>query len=66
MKLGPLYGTAWKQGPRWGAWFRLFGYGLCVSNQPPMFSERYGYTRPLRIGGVKIGGLKPERTEEPT
>ncbi len=42
-----------------GFWFRLFGWGLSIANKvknPPLFSERYGYKKVLRIGnwGIKL------------
>lgn len=42
-----------------GFWFRVFGYGLSVSNTPPLFSERLGCTKVLRIFGVGVKVLKP-------
>lgn len=50
--------TAWRQGKHWGAWFRLFGYGLCVTTMEPVFSERYGYAKTIRIFGIKIKALR--------
>lgn len=40
-------------------WFRIFGYGLVVTTAPPLFSDRMGYTKSLRIGRLRIKGLKP-------
>lgn len=39
-----------------GLWFRVFGVGLSIDNMPPMFSERYGFRRKLRIGqwGIEV------------
>ena len=51
-------GRKWRTAGNWGFWFRIFGYGLSVSNMAMMFSERYGYRKVLRIGSVKIGTLK--------
>jgi len=42
-------------------WFRVFGYGLSFMNRdihPPLFSERNGYSKVLRIGKWSIKGLK--------
>lgn len=47
---------------RWGFWFRVLGYGLTVvqtSQYPPLFSERHGYRKFLRVGGFRIGVLSP-------
>lgn len=30
-------------------WFRVFGYGLAYTRQPPLFSERNGYRRPFAM-----------------
>lgn len=38
----------------WGFWFRIFGRGLHITNAAPVFSERYGYTKTIRVFGVKI------------
>lgn len=43
-------------------WFRVYGYGLHIrdaSITPTLFSERYGYTKPLKIGKYRIKILKP-------
>lgn len=43
-------------------WFRVFGYGLAWHNRnihPPLFSERYGYRKVLRLGRWSIEQLKP-------
>lgn len=50
--------TAWRDGKEWGAWFRVFGYGICLSTSPLLFSERNGYTKVWRVFGVKIKLLK--------
>jgi len=48
----------WREGERWGAWFRVYGYGLSISNMPLLFSQRNGHGRPfLLIGKVKITTL---------
>lgn len=36
-----------------GFWFRVFGYGLAgkdIRKHPLLFSERYGYTKGIKIG----------------
>ena len=38
-------------------WFRIFGYGLSFSKGRLLFSERYGYTKYLKIGNIKISFL---------
>lgn len=55
----PLCGDAFKQGKNWGFWFRVFGYGVAVSTMKPMFSERVGARKTVRIFGVKLEWLKP-------
>lgn len=45
-------------------WFRIFGgYGLhfrwCSKDHVPLFSERYGYEKVLKIGRFWIKVLKP-------
>lgn len=45
---------------RGGFWFRVFGYGLAISNARPLFSERMGHRRVLRIAGWGISVLRPE------
>ena len=44
---------------RWGFWFRVFGYGVSVSNDRPLFSERVGLRSSFRIFGIKFEYLKP-------
>lgn len=41
---------------QWGGWFRIFGKGLAFhpSSEGLRFSERYGYTRYMIIGPLKI------------
>jgi hypothetical protein len=44
-----------------GFWFRVFGYGLHVKlakGHVPLFSERYGYSKPLYLLGLRIELLK--------
>jgi hypothetical protein len=44
---------------RKGFWFRIFGKGLHVSNDPPNFSQRHGYTKYLNLPlGYKMTWLK--------
>lgn len=43
----------------WGFWFRVKGYGLHITNAPPLFSERRGLRICVRILGVKIEVLTP-------
>ena len=43
-------------------WFRVFGYGLHYKNvrlHPPLFSERHGFRRKLKLGRFYFGGLRP-------
>lgn len=43
-----------------GVWFRIFGYGLWIGiNSPVYFSERYGHKRVLRIGKLAMSALYP-------
>ena len=45
-------------------WFRIFGWGLHIRPKKgyvPLFSERYGYTKPLYIGPLRIELLKGTR-----
>ncbi len=49
-------------GARWrgGFWIRVFGYGIRVVDRkqhPPVFSERMGLVKVLRIGRYSIGYL---------
>lgn len=44
---------------RYGGWFRIAGYGLSITTDPPMFSERHGYRKVLRLFGVGFEILKP-------
>lgn len=39
---------------RTGFWVRIFGFGLSISTDKPLFSERYGHRKCLRIYGVKF------------
>jgi hypothetical protein len=44
-----------------GAWFRIFGTGLSFNDRrkhPPLFSERNGLARVLRIGWLSIRLLR--------
>ena len=47
-------------GKEFSIWVRVFGYGFGISNLPPLFSERYGYRKAVRIFGVKFEYL-PKR-----
>jgi len=64
MRYGPLC-SAWFAGNQhegFGGWFRIFGYGLHIRSArgyQPLFSERYGYTKPLYLFGLRIEVLKP-------
>lgn len=40
-------------------WFRVLGFGLSISSHPLLFSERYGYSKVLRIGKMKFKLLNP-------
>jgi hypothetical protein len=45
-------------------WFRIFGYGLSCADKvlnPPLFSERYGYRRVLRVGRWGFEFLRPRK-----
>ncbi len=49
-------------------WFRLFGYGLSWTDHrrhPPLFSERYGYTRALHVGPWCLRALVPRQQRRP-
>lgn len=55
MKPWPFFcGMTW----RTGFWFRIYGYGLVICNDPPLFSERYGHRKVLRVRGWKIELLR--------
>jgi len=41
------------------AWFRVFGYGLAFNIGFPLFSERNGYHRRLRVGKFSAHFLTP-------
>jgi hypothetical protein len=45
--------------PYFGMWFRVYGYGFSVSNSPPLFSERNGLRKTVRVFGVKFELLMP-------
>lgn len=44
-------------------WFRVFGYGLhfrlVTDSYIPLFSERHGFVKVLRLGNLWIKWLKP-------
>lgn len=49
-------------------WFRLFGWGFNIADKiknPPLFSERYGHRKVLRIGKWGIGILRPGKPGKP-
>ena len=57
-----LYPFFWSDSSYNYFWFRVFGWGLCVGlskSYPPLFSERYGYIKVLRVFGLRIEALKP-------
>ena len=42
-----------------GFWFRILGYGLHFTDAPPLFSERNGYTKKIKLPfGFRMGFLK--------
>lgn len=47
-----------RMGGHWGFWFEVFGVGLAVSTMHPLFSERLRITPCLRIGPIKITGIR--------
>jgi hypothetical protein len=42
-------------------WFRILGWGLVLNGSRPLFAERNGYRRVLRIPGTRwrLSVLKP-------
>ncbi len=41
-------------------WFRIFGFGIVIKDttkHAPSFSEKYGYTKTLRLGKYSISML---------
>lgn len=44
-------------------WFRVFGYGLHFRwvgpDYVPLFSERNGYSKVLKLGRLWVKGLRP-------
>ena len=52
-RVGPLY---WTTGEGIG-WFRLFGRGLHWNRRKPLFSERNGYTKFVKIGTWRLRWL---------
>ncbi len=44
-----LSSYVWREKDDWGFWIRLFGYGFSISNSPPLFSERAGLRKAVRI-----------------
>jgi hypothetical protein len=56
MKPWPNFcGMAWRA----GFWFRVRGYGLVVCKSAPLFSERSGCRKVLRVRGWKMELLRP-------
>ncbi len=53
--------AGFRQGEDWGFWFRVFGYGIAVSTMSPLFSERHGFRKAIRVFGVKIELLKGDK-----
>lgn len=48
-----------------GFYFLIFGYGLAFAKDTrPLFSERNGYRKVLRIGRWAIECLKPSRPNQ--
>lgn len=45
----------------WGLWVRLWGYGFSISNSAPLFSERAGLRKVVRIKGIKFELLTPRK-----
>ena len=46
-----------------GCWFRVCGYGISINDMrihPPLFSERQGHRKALRIGHFSIKLLKKD------
>lgn len=50
MKAAVIAGACWK----WGFWVRVAGRGISVSTAPPLFSERAGLRKCVRVLGVKF------------
>lgn len=53
-RFGPLYVTYNSE----GGWFRIFGKGISWTKSPPLFSERMGYIKKIKIFGYRFGILK--------
>lgn len=53
-----LSGTVWIERKEFGFWLRIFGKGIAASNAKPLFSERNGYRKCVRIFGIKFELLK--------
>ena len=43
----------------WLLWFRIYGYGLSITNEEARFSERYGHSKSVRLFGIKLEVLTP-------
>lgn len=51
--------SGFDRSPQWTYWFRIFGWGLCITTKPPMFSERMGMRIVLRFGRIGISMVTP-------
>lgn len=61
----PVKNIGWVRIWRWGAMFRVFGYGLSLerkkSDEGIYFSERHGLRTVWRFWGWKVTPLQPGR-----
>lgn len=70
MKHTAFWFFAWRKSPlteHTGFCFRVFGWGLHVSTkrkEGALFSERYGYVRPLYFFGIRVQVLRPQRRKD--
>jgi len=55
--------SKYSSGDFWGYWFRIYGYGLSISNCDLTFSQRNGFKPVLIIGKIKIELLKRDPPE---
>ena len=50
---------------RWGAWFRVRGWGLMAAKIDrdfiPLFSERYGFRKAWYLGRIRFEVLRPRK-----
>lgn len=53
-RIGPL---VWMRGHDIG-WFRIFGVGVHWNARPPLFSERNGHRKFVRVGRWRIRFLR--------